>query len=126
MAFELDELIQQSNRYFQNNNWIAIIRLLEPHCEPTGEGWNHAALLRQLGFAYTQQNQLAKALRCYRQWSELEPDRAAPYYCQGYVFYLEKKWQQAISCFEQRWLFTRIIWFVYTGKPEHFLKRINR
>jgi len=58
-------------------------------------------LLRQLGFAFTQQNQLAKALRCYRRWSELEPDCAASYYCQGYVFYLEKKWQQAISLFEQ-------------------------
>ncbi len=94
-------MIQQTNRYFQNNNWIAIIRLLEPHVEPSGDGWNHAVLLRQLGFAYTQQNQLAKALRCYRRWSELEPDCAASYYCQGYVFYLEKKWHQAITCFEQ-------------------------
>ena len=74
---------------------------MEPHCEPSGAGWDQTVLLRQLGFAYTQQKQLAKALRCYRRWSELEPDCAASYYCQGYVFYLEKKWPQAMNCFEQ-------------------------
>ncbi|RMG65558.1 MAG: tetratricopeptide repeat protein [Calditrichaeota bacterium] len=95
------ELQNQLKAYQRANNWMGIVDLLKDACRPGDWGWNDGAALSTLGFAYTQLNALREAEAIYQRWIEVEPDRAQPFYCLGYVYYLERNWQQAIRWFEE-------------------------
>ncbi|RMG33539.1 MAG: tetratricopeptide repeat protein, partial [Methanobacteriota archaeon] len=97
----MEEILQQIKEFQGQNNWHAIIQLLKPICQPDQWGWQEPELMSALGFAYSQVGDLEAAKHCYQRWIEIEPDRAQPYYCLGYIFYLEKDWQEAIRWFEQ-------------------------
>lgn len=85
----------------RQNNWQGIVQLLAPVCIPEGIGWQEPALLSMLGFAATQLEKYDLARQCYARWIEIEPDLARPFYCMGYVYYLEQNWKEAIYWFEQ-------------------------
>ncbi|MFZ0390377.1 MAG: tetratricopeptide repeat protein, partial [Calditrichia bacterium] len=99
--FDLNELNQKMKRWEKENNWQAIVQELKPLCQKGNPGWSDAMMLRSLGFACTQLDQLDQALICYTRWIELEPERAQPYYSLGYVFYLQKNWATAVDWFEK-------------------------
>jgi len=101
IAFDLHQLNEEIAAYQKQHNWIAIIRCLSPYCHAEGILWNDPAALSTYGFALTQQRQLAKARKIYSRWIEIEPDRAQPFYCLGYVYYLEQNWKEAIRWFER-------------------------
>lgn len=83
------------------NNWQGIISLLEEECRPGKPGWQDAELMSTLGFACSQVGKLDEAQAAYQRWIEIEPDRARPFYCLGYIFYLKGDWREAIRWFEQ-------------------------
>lgn len=78
-----------------------MVRLLEPYCLNGKPGWQDAAALSSLGFAYSQLGKLEQAKSLYQRWIEVEPDRAQPFYCLGYIYYLQQDWRQAIRWFNQ-------------------------
>ena len=75
--------------------------MLESVCQPEKDGWNDARLLSAAGFACSQLNRWDSARTFYQRWVEVEPDRAQPFYCLGYVFYQKGRWEEALEWFEQ-------------------------
>ncbi len=80
------------------NRWEDVINLLAPFVE-TGQA--DAQCFSDLGFAYSQRDQYDKARYCYKQWLEMEPQRAQPYYAIAYTFYDAGEWKQAIEWFDR-------------------------
>ncbi len=91
----------QLNEMFRHNNWLGIIRLMQPHCQPGGDLWDDPAALSTYGFALTQQRQWQEAQRVYFRCIDLEPDRAVSYYNMGYVEYAQQHWEKAIYWFDE-------------------------
>ena len=81
-----------------NNRWQELIDYLKPIVEFGDRRVEH---LSALGFAYSQLNKYHEARYCYKQWLELEPNKAQPYYCIGYTFYDNQEWKEAIEWFDQ-------------------------
>ncbi len=77
---------------------MEIVQYLKPVAESGSAG---SEVFSNLGFAYSQLNRLDEARYCYKQWLELEPNRAQPHYCLGYIDYMEKEWKEAIEWFDQ-------------------------
>ena len=92
---------QQLNAFFQQNNWLGIIRLMEDQCQPGGDLWDDAAALSTYGFALTQQQQWSKAREVFFRCIDLEPDRAKHYYSMGYIDYMQANWEKAIHWFDE-------------------------
>lgn len=82
----------------KENRWQEIIDYLKPKIE-NGEG--NASYFSALGFAYSQFDKYDEARYCYKQWLELEPHRAQPYYSIGYTFYDNGQWAEAIDWYDQ-------------------------
>ncbi len=97
----MQEITNQIHELQRANNWQGMIQLLMPICQPDQWGWQEPELMSALGFAHSQMGNLDQAEQCYLRWIEIEPDRAAPFYCLGYIFYLRADWREAIRWFEQ-------------------------
>ncbi|WP_456443050.1 tetratricopeptide repeat protein [Caldithrix abyssi] len=82
----------------KKHQWQKIIDLLKPLVE---QGENAVYVLRALGFAYSQLDRYHEARFCYKQWIELEPHRAQPYYHVGFTFYDAGQWNEAVEWFDQ-------------------------
>ncbi len=97
----MEKIFEQTAALRRENNWQGIVRLLQPLCREGRAAWNEPRALSELGFACTQVNALDNAKKYYQRWIEVEPDRAQPFYCLGYVFYLEQNWLEAIRWFDE-------------------------
>lgn len=82
----------------KRNQWQQIIDLLKPIVEQEKAD---AEILRALGFAYSQLDRYDEARYCYKQWLELEPNRAQPYYNIAYTFYDAGQWKEAVEWFDK-------------------------
>lgn len=87
--------------YRKKNRWYDIISILEPLAIRGQFVWDRGWYISQLGFAYSQVKKLDKALYCYKRWLELEGKKSQPYYCIGYVWYIQNKWVEALEWFDQ-------------------------
>ncbi len=97
----MKEITNQIHELQRANNWQGIIQLLTPICQQDQWGWQEPELVSALGFAHSQMGNLEQAEQCYLRWIEIEPDRAPPFYCLGYIYYLRADWREAIRWFEQ-------------------------
>lgn len=97
----MQEIFDRTAALQRENNWQAVLQLLQPLCREGQAGWNEPRALSELGFACSQLQMLPEAKQYYQRWIEVEPDRAQPFYCLGYVFYLEQDWVNALRWFDQ-------------------------
>ena len=97
----MKDMQQKISTYRKQNNWQGIVAALASQCVEGGSGWNEPTWLSELGFAYSQLGELDRALAIYQRWITVEPDKAAAFYCLGYVYYLKEDWDNAIRWFDE-------------------------
>ena len=98
---EREKILRQINELKRENNWQEILCRFDHLVQPGTEMWKDAELVKELGFAHSQMGNTEKALKLYRRWQELEPEKAQPHYAMGYVYYLRKEFQKAVECYDK-------------------------